>query len=59
MVVLRYSVQLRYIDGDFGVQVFDPEVGEYRPRDVFSGGTEDQFLLAIRLAFALALMPEV
>ncbi|HYB75643.1 MAG TPA: SMC family ATPase [Nitrososphaerales archaeon] len=43
---------------DFGVQVFDPEAGEYRPKDVFSGGTEDQFLLAMRLAFALALIPE-
>lgn len=47
------------LDDDFGVQVFDPEAGEYRPKDVFSGGAEDQFLLAMRLAFALALIPEV
>jgi exonuclease SbcC len=53
----RYKAVM--LDEDFGVQVFDPEAGEYRPKDVFSGGTEDQFLLAMRLAFALALMPEV
>jgi len=52
----RYKAVM--LDEDFGVQVFDPEAGEYRPKDVFSGGTEDQFLLAMRLAFALALMPE-
>ena len=28
-------------------------------KEVFSGGTEDQFLLSMRLAFALALLPEV
>jgi exonuclease SbcC len=53
----RYKAVM--LDEDFRVQVFDPEAGEYRPKDVFSGGTEDQFLLAMRLAFALALMPEV
>jgi DNA repair protein SbcC/Rad50 len=53
----RYKAVM--LDEDFGVQVFDPEAGEYRPKDVFSGGTEDQFLLAMRLAFALALIPEV
>jgi DNA repair protein SbcC/Rad50 len=52
----RYKAVM--LDDDFGVQVFDPEAGEYRPKDVFSGGTEDQFLLAMRLAFALALIPE-
>jgi DNA repair protein SbcC/Rad50 len=53
----RYKAVM--LDEGFGVQVFDPEAGEYRPKDVFSGGTEDQFLLAMRLAFALALIPEV
>lgn len=41
------------------MRIFDPEAGEYRPKEVFSGGTEDQFLLAMRLAFALALLPEI
>ncbi len=52
----RYkAVQL---DDDYTVRVFDPDAGEFRPREVFSGGTEDQLLLAMRLAFALALIPQ-
>lgn len=47
------------LDEAFGVQIWDPEAGEFRPKEVFSGGTEDQFLLAMRLSFALALMPEI
>ena len=52
----RYkAVQL---DDDYTVRVFDPDAGEFRPKEVFSGGTEDQLLLAMRLAFALALIPQ-
>ena len=52
----RYkAVQL---DEDYTVRVFDPEAGEFRPREVFSGGTEDQLLLGMRLAFTLALIPQ-
>jgi DNA repair protein SbcC/Rad50 len=52
----RYkAVQL---EEDYTVRVFDPEAGEFRPKEVFSGGTEDQLLLAMRLAFALALIPQ-
>ena len=52
----RYkAVQL---EDDYTVRVFDPEAGEFRPKEVFSGGTEDQLLLAMRLAFALALVPQ-
>ncbi len=47
------------LDEDYNLEVWDPEAGEFRPKDVFSGGTEDQLLLAMRLAFALALLPEV
>lgn len=47
------------LDDDYNLQVWDPEAGEFRAKEVFSGGTEDQFLLAMRLAFALALLPEV
>jgi len=53
----RYKAAI--LDENYALQVWDPEAGEYRPRDVYSGGTEDQFLLALRLAFALALLPEV
>lgn len=52
----RYKAVL--LDESFGIKVWDPDAGEFRPKDVFSGGTEDQFLLAMRLAFALSLMPE-
>lgn len=45
------------LDDDYTVKVFDPEAGEFKPKEVFSGGTEDQLLLAMRLAFALALIP--
>src|SRR4029077_13978424 len=52
----RYkAVQL---DEDYTVRVFDPEAGEFKSKEVFSGGTEDQLLLAMRLAFALALIPQ-
>jgi DNA repair protein SbcC/Rad50 len=47
------------LDEDYNLQVWDPEAGEYKPKEVYSGGAEDQFLLAMRLAFALALLPEV
>ncbi len=53
----RYRAAL--LDEDFNLHVWDPDAGQYRVKDVFSGGTEDQFLLALRLAFALALIPEV
>ncbi len=46
------------LEDDYTVKVFDPEAGEFKPKEVFSGGTEDQLLLAMRLAFALALIPQ-
>ena len=30
--------------------------GGYRPREVFSGGTQDQFLIALRLAFTKSIL---
>jgi len=42
---------------DYSLKVFSAEAGEYIQADLFSGGTEDQFLLALRLAFAIALLP--
>jgi len=46
------------LDDEYKLSIWDAEAGEYRPREVFSGGTEDQLLLVMRLAFALALTPE-
>lgn len=57
MTSSRYKAAM--LDENYNLQVWDPEAGEYKSRDVYSGGTEDQFLLAMRLAFALALLPEV
>jgi exonuclease SbcC len=42
----------------YDVSVFDPDAGEFRQKEIFSGGTEDQFLLAVRISFALALLPQ-
>lgn len=33
----RRRTWLLDVDDDFSVRIFDPEAGEYRPRDVFSG----------------------
>ena len=53
----RYkAVQL---DENFNLKVWDPDAGEFKLKEVFSGGTEDQLLLSMRLAFALALLPKV
>ncbi|MBN2230290.1 MAG: SMC family ATPase [Candidatus Thorarchaeota archaeon] len=41
----------------YDVAVFCREANDFLPKDIFSGGTEDQFLLATRIAFALALLP--
>ncbi|MFW9889723.1 MAG: ATP-binding protein, partial [Candidatus Thorarchaeota archaeon] len=42
----------------YDVKVFSPDAGEFLEKEIFSGGTEDQFLLAARVSFALALLPE-
>lgn len=46
------------LDEDYNLEILDPDIMKFRPRDIFSGGADDQFLLAMRLAFALALLPE-
>jgi len=43
---------------DYRIEVMDEVAGERRPKNVFSGGTRDQFSLALRLSFALATLPE-
>jgi len=42
--------------GKFRVRVFDSSKKEYVEKVMFSGGTNDQIALSIRLAFALAVM---
>ncbi len=43
---------------DYQVQVWDDSAGRYVSKSVFSGGAKDQFSLALRLAFALATLPQ-
>jgi len=45
-----------FITDDYHIQVFDSKLGGYVERTLFSGGTNDQIALAIRLSFALATM---
>lgn len=46
------------LDEKYNIYVLDSEAGEFRPKDIYSGGTVDQFLLAMRLAFILSLLPQ-
>jgi DNA repair exonuclease SbcCD ATPase subunit len=52
----------RYFDAeltdDYRIQVLDERAGTWKQKNIFSGGTKDQFSLALRLAFALATLPE-
>jgi hypothetical protein len=43
---------------DYRIRVWDPTAGRYVAKNLFSGGTRDQCSLALRLAFALATLPQ-
>ncbi len=43
---------------DYRIRVWDPAAGRYIAKNLFSGGTRDQCSLALRLAFALATLPQ-
>ena len=45
-------------EGDYRIQVYDREAQRWRGKGVFSGATQDQFSLALRLAFALSTIPQ-
>ena len=36
--------------------MYSDEAGSYKGRDIFSGGTQDQFLIALRLAFTKSIL---
>lgn len=60
--ITSYITNGRYkavrIDPQFyDVEVYDSEAGRWLRRDIYSGGTNDQFLLAMRIAFTLSLLP--
>ncbi|MBI5301600.1 MAG: AAA family ATPase [Chloroflexi bacterium] len=42
----------------YKIQVWDERANAFKEKNIFSGGTRDQFSLALRLAFALATMPQ-
>jgi exonuclease SbcC len=42
----------------YRIQVWDERGGAFKEKNIFSGGTKDQFSLALRLAFALATLPQ-
>ncbi len=46
------------IGEDYQIQVWDDSAGRYVSKSLFSGGARDQFALALRLAFALATLPQ-
>jgi DNA repair exonuclease SbcCD ATPase subunit len=46
------------VEMDYRIRVWDPAAGRYIAKNIFSGGTRDQCSLALRLAFALATLPQ-
>lgn len=52
----------RYYDAElteeYRIRVWDERANAWKEKNIFSGGTKDQFSLALRLAFALATLPE-
>jgi DNA repair exonuclease SbcCD ATPase subunit len=53
----------RYHDAEldeetYRIRVWDAQVHEYVEKDIYSGATQDQFSLALRLGFALAALPQ-
>jgi len=60
--VLPMLTDGRYFDvklaDDYTIEVYDDEAGAWRSKVLFSGGAQDQMSLALRLAFALATLPE-
>lgn len=61
--LLPHLTNQRYHDIDldeetFQLKVWDAQFGRMVKREVFSGGAQDQFALALRLGFALAALPQ-
>ena len=52
----RYSMA-QIDEKDYRIEVYDREARRWRGKGVFSGATQDQFSLALRLAFALSTIP--
>lgn len=52
----------RYFDArltdDYRIETWDERAEAWQKKNLFSGGTKDQFSLALRLSFAMATLPE-
>jgi len=52
----------RYFDArltdDYRIETWDERAAAWQKKNLFSGGTKDQFSLALRLSFAMATLPE-
>lgn len=47
------------IDADsYRIEAYDSRAQSYKSKSIFSGGTKDQFSLALRLSFAMATLPQ-
>ena len=44
------------ISEDLKFKVHSNEAGGFKEREIFSGGTQDQFLIALRLAFTQSIL---
>jgi len=53
----RYR-QVTLDEESFKIRVYDERAGDWKDKQIFSGGTRDQMSLALRLAFALAALPQ-
>jgi exonuclease SbcC len=52
----RYN-RARIDEANYRIEVYDREAKQWRGKGVFSGATQDQFSLALRLAFAISTIP--
>jgi len=52
----RYSIA-QIDEKDYRIEVYDRDARRWREKGVFSGATQDQFSLSLRLAFALSTIP--
>jgi exonuclease SbcC len=52
----RYNM-VRIDETNYRIEVYDKEAKMWRGKGVFSGATQDQFSLALRLAFAISTIP--
>ncbi len=52
----RYNMA-RIDETNYRIEVYDREAKQWRGKGVFSGATQDQFSLALRLAFAISTIP--